>query len=58
MDTVYQKVHCNSFLLLFLRYGIQKTTAYSAQVRLHCVLLKENNFCIMNKIKLVWFYSL
>ena len=22
------------------------------------VLLKQNNFCIMNKIKLVWFYSL
>ena len=58
MDTVFQKVLYNSCLLLFLRYGIQKTTTYSAQVRLHCVLLKENNFCIMNKIKLVWFYSL
>ena len=58
MDTVYQKVPYNSCLILFLRYGIQKKTTYYAQVRLHCVLLKENNFCIMNKIKLVWFYSL
>ena len=45
----------NSCLLLFLSHGIQvKKRTYSAQVRLHCVLLTK----IMNKIKLVWFYSL
>ena len=77
VDTVYQKVLYNSCLLLFLRYGIQKTKeriqwgshcVKSVQTRsyfwscifrsVHCDLLKKNNFCMINKIKLVWFYSL
>ena len=52
VDTIYQKVLYNSCLLLVLRHGIQKTKVV-AQVKLYCDLLKKNNFCIMNKIRLV-----
>ena len=43
---------------VFTSWDSEIKRTYSAQVGLYCVLLKKNNFCIMNKIKLVWFYSL
>ena len=46
VDTVYQKVLYNSCLFLLLRHGAS------------LCFTQKNNFCIMNKIKLVWFYSL
>ena len=45
------------FFSAFTSCNSENKITYSAQVRLHCVLLKKNNFCIMNKTKLVWFYS-
>ena len=38
---------------VFTLWNSENKRTYSAQVRLHCVLLKKNSFCIMNKIKLV-----
>ena len=43
---------------VFKSWNLENKRTYSEQMRLNCVLLKKNNFCIMNKIKLVWFYSL
>ena len=43
---------------VFMSWNLKNKRTCSAQVRLNCVLLKKNNFCIMNKIKLVRFYSL
>ena len=45
------------FVSVFTSRNSENKRTNSAQVRLHCVLLKKNSFCIMNKIKLVWFYS-
>ena len=41
VGTVYQKALFNSCLFLFLRLRIQKKKTYSAQLRLHRVLLKK-----------------
>ena len=40
---------------VFTLWISQNKITYSAQVRQNT---QKNNFCIMNKIKLVWFYSL
>ena len=61
VDTVYQKVYYNSCLLLFLRHGIQKTKEnflHKSGFILIYSKKKKKKICIMNKIKLVWFYSL
>ena len=39
---------------VFVSWNSENKRTCSAQVQLYCVLLKKNNFCIMNKIKLVW----
>ena len=58
VDTVYEKVLNNSYLLLF--YVME----FRRQINIFCTseallcFTQKNNFCIMNKIKLVWFYSL
>ena len=58
LNTVYQKVIYNSCLLLLLRHLIQKTKEHILHKWGFIVICSKNNFCIMNKIKLVWFYSL
>ena len=58
VDTVYQKVIYNSCFLLFLRHVIQKTKEHTLHKWGLIVFYSKNNFCTMNEIKLVWFYSL
>ena len=58
METAYQKVLYNPCFLLVLRHGIQKTKEHILHKGGFVVFYSKNNFCIMIKIKLVWFYSL
>ena len=60
MDTVYQNVLYNSCLLLFLRHGILYTKEQASLLHKwgFIGIYSKNNFCIMSKIKPVWFYSL
>ena len=58
VDTVYQKVLCSSCLFLLLRHGIQKTKEDILHKWDFILFYSRNNFCIMNKIELVWFYLL
>ena len=44
------------FCFYVIEFKKQKNTFCTGKASL--CLLKKNNFCIMNKIKLVWFYSL
>ena len=58
VGTVYQNVLYNSCLFLFLRHGVQKIKEHILHKWGFIVFCSKNNFCVMNKIKLVWFYSL
>ena len=53
-DTIYQKVLYDSCLFLFLRHGIQKTKELILHKWGFIVFYSKNNFCVMNKIKLVF----
>ena len=59
VDTFYQKVLYNSCLLLFfcvMKFRKQNNIFCTSKASLW--FNQKNNFCIMNKIKLIWFYSL
>ena len=58
IDNVYQKVLYNSCFFLFLRHEIQKTKEHILHKWGSLCFTQKNNFCIMNKTKLIWFYSL
>ena len=45
-------------MLLLICYGIQKTKENIVRKRGFIVFYSKKYFCIMNKAKLVWFYSL
>ena len=52
---------CSLQLMLvsvFPSWNSKNKRTYSAQEALHCIFTQKNNFCVMNKIKLVSFYSL
>ena len=56
VDTVYQNVLCNTGCLYIMELKKQKNILCTREASL--CLTQKNNFCIMNKIKLVWFYSI
>ena len=58
VDTAYQKTLYNSCLFLFLCHGIQETKEHVLHKWGFTVFCSKKNFCIITKIKLVWFYSL
>ena len=53
VENIYQKVFYNSCVFLFLNHGIQKTKNYVLHKCNFIVFYSKNDFCIMNKIKLV-----
>ena len=57
VDIAYQKVHCNSCLFLLLSHGMQKPKEHIMHKGGFIVFYSKNNFCIMNKIRLVWFFD-
>ena len=58
VDTIYQKVLYNSccFCFYIMEFRKQKNIFCTSEALL--CFTQKNNLCIMNKIKLVWFYSL
>ena len=56
--TLYQKGLYKSRFFLFLRHTIQKQKNIFCTSEASLCFTQKKNFCRMNKIKLVWFYSL
>ena len=57
--TAYQKFVRTHALSVFTSCNSENKRTYSAQVSLHCVCSKKKKkLCIMNRVKLVWYYSL
>ena len=53
VDTVYEKVLNNSYLLLFYVMEFRRQINIFCTSEASLCFTQKNNFCIMNKIKLV-----
>ena len=58
MDTVYQKLFTTHAFFCFYVMQFRKQKNISSTSEASLSFTQKNNFCIMNKIKLVLFYSL